>query len=161
MPLGIVFEDNDEGKIIAIEVDKAGVAHRAGVRKGDILRATSCMVTTGLTGMYWDTTVARKHDYWKDFDLPKNIVSEIAISCMESINVGFILFPESISLFDISNGKEKLLHSINIPKSSVDQPDSKRVYKLSLKQEKIDRVRLKIKSNRKLPKGHVAEGRPG
>ena len=96
-----------------------------------------------------------------DFDLPKNIVSEIAISCMESINVGFILFPESISLFDISNGKEKLIHSINIPKSSVDQPDSKRVYKLSLKQEKIDRVRLKIKSNRKLPKGHVAEGQPG
>ena len=39
-----------------------------------------------------------------NFDLPKNIVSEIAISCMESINVGFILFPESISLFDISNG---------------------------------------------------------
>ena len=54
-----------------------------------------------------------------------------------------------------------MLHSINIPKSSVDQPDSKRVYKLSLKQEKIDRVRLKIKSNRNLPKGHVAEGLQG
>ena len=51
-----------------------------------------------------------------DFDLPKNIVSEIAISCMESINVGFILFPESISLFDISNGKEKLLLHLQLLK---------------------------------------------
>lgn len=97
-----------------------------------------------------------------DFDIPANKkINQIAISCMESINVGFILFPESISLYDISNGEEKFLNSINIPKSSVDQPDSKRVYKLNLKQEKINRVRLKIKSNRKLPKGHVAEGQPG
>ena len=22
-------------------------------------------------GMYWDTTVARIHEYWKDFDLPQ------------------------------------------------------------------------------------------
>ena len=22
-------------------------------------------------GGYWDTTVARKHEYWKDFDLPQ------------------------------------------------------------------------------------------
>ena len=96
-----------------------------------------------------------------DFDLPKNKnVSEIAVSCMESINVGFILHPESISLYDISNGSEKLISSISIPKSDVDEPDSKKVFKLSLKQKNIQRVRLKIKSNRSLPKGHVAEGQP-
>ena len=96
-----------------------------------------------------------------DFDLPKNKnVSEIAVSCMESINVGFILHPESISLFDISDGSEKLISFISIPKSKVDEPDSKRIFKLDLKQKNIQKVRLKIKSNRKLPKGHVAEGQP-
>ena len=96
-----------------------------------------------------------------DFDLPKNKnVSENAVSCMESINVGFILHPESISLYDISSGSEKLISSISIAKSDVDEPDSKKVFKLSLKQKNIQRVRLKIKSNRSLPKGHVAEGQP-
>ena len=96
-----------------------------------------------------------------DFDLPKNKnVSEIAVSCMESINVGFILHPESISLFDISDGSEKLISFISISKSKVDEPDSKRIFKLDLKQKNIQKVRLKIKSNRKLPKGHVVEGQP-
>ena len=96
-----------------------------------------------------------------DFDLPKNKnVTEIAVSCMESINVGFILHPESIGLYDISNGSEKLISSISIPKSDVDEPDSKKVFKLSLNQKNIERVRLKINSNKKLPKGHVAEGQP-
>ena len=89
----------------------------------------------------------------------KNI-SEIAVSTMESINVGFILHPESISLYDISDGPEKLISQISIPKSKVDEPDSKKVFKLSLKQKNIKKVRLKINSNRKLPKGHVAEGQP-
>jgi hypothetical protein len=30
-----------------------------------------------------------------------------------------------------------------------------------LKSQNIQKVRLKIESNRKLPKGHVAEGQPG
>ena len=97
-----------------------------------------------------------------DFDLPKNKnVTEIAISCMESINNGFILLPESISLFDISDGKEQLINSVEIPKSTVDEADSKRLFKLTVSQKNLKRVRLKIKSNRKLPKGHVAEGQPG
>ena len=97
-----------------------------------------------------------------DFDLPKNKnVTEIAISCMESINNGFILLPESISLFDISDGKEQLINSVEIPKSTVDEADSKRLFKLSVSQKNLKKVRLKIKSNRKLPKGHVAEGQPG
>jgi len=97
-----------------------------------------------------------------DFDLPKNKnITEIAISCMESINNGFILLPESISLFDISDGKEQLINSVEIPKSTVDEADSKRLFKLTLSQKNLKRVRLKIKSNRKLPKGHVAEGQPG
>ena len=75
-----------------------------------------------------------------DYFMPKNKnVSEIAVSCMESINVGFILHPESISLYDISNGSEKLISSISIPKSDVDEPDSKKVFKLSLNQKNIER----------------------
>ena len=97
-----------------------------------------------------------------DFDLPKNKnVTEIAISCMESINNGFILLPESISLYDISDGKEELINSVEIPKSTVDEADSKRLFKLTVSQKNLKRVRLEIKSNRKLPKGHVAEGQPG
>jgi len=97
-----------------------------------------------------------------DFELPSNKnISEIAISCMESINNGFILLPEAISLYDITDGDEDLISSLKIPKSTVDEADSKRVFKLSLKSKNIKKIRLKIESNRKLPKGHVAEGQPG
>jgi len=80
---------------------------------------------------------------------------------MESINNGFILLPEAISLYDITDGDEDLISSLKIPKSTVDEADSKRVFKLSLKSKIIKKIRLKIESNRKLPKGHVAEGQPG
>ena len=97
-----------------------------------------------------------------DFELPTNKnISEIAISCMESINNGFILLPESISLYDVTNGNEEIISFLKIPKSTVDEADSKRVFKLSLKSQNIKKIRLKIESNRKLPKGHVAEGQPG
>ena len=97
-----------------------------------------------------------------DFELPSNKnISEIAISCMESINNGFILLPEAISLYNISNGNEELISYLKIPKSTVGEADSKRVFKLSLKSQNIQKVRLKIESNRKLPKGHVAAGQPG
>ena len=97
-----------------------------------------------------------------DFELPSNKnISEIAISCMESINNGFILLPEAISLYNISNGNEELISYLKIPKSTVGEADSKRVFKLSLKPQNIQKVRLKIESNRKLPKGHVAAGQPG
>ena len=97
-----------------------------------------------------------------DFELPSNKnISEIAISCMESINNGFILLPEAISLYNISNGNEELISYLKIPKSTVSEADSKRVFKLSLKPQNIQKVRLKIESNRKLPKGHVAAGQPG
>ena len=97
-----------------------------------------------------------------DFELPSNKnISKIAISCMESINNGFILLPEAISLYNISNGNEELISYLKIPKSTVGEADSKRVFKLSLKSQNIQKVRLKIESNRKLPKGHVAAGQPG
>lgn len=97
-----------------------------------------------------------------DFELPLNKnISEIAISCMESINNGFILLPETISLYDITDDDEELISYLKIPKSTVGEADSKRVFKLSLKSQNIQKVRLKIESNRKLPKGHVAEGQPG
>eukprot|EP00747_Dinoflagellata_sp_TGD_P192368 gnl/TRDRNA2_/TRDRNA2_57115_c1_seq1.p1 gnl/TRDRNA2_/TRDRNA2_57115_c1~~gnl/TRDRNA2_/TRDRNA2_57115_c1_seq1.p1 ORF type:complete len:423 (+),score=55.14 gnl/TRDRNA2_/TRDRNA2_57115_c1_seq1:48-1271(+) len=43
MPLGIVFEANEKGKIVVDGVDEGGKAYRAGVRVGDILRATTCV----------------------------------------------------------------------------------------------------------------------
>ena len=97
-----------------------------------------------------------------DFELPLNKnIREIAISCMESINNGFILLPKAISLYNISNGNEELISYLKIPKSTVGEADSKRVFKLSLKPQNIKKIRIKIESNRKLPKGHVAAGQPG
>ena len=49
---------------------------------------------------------------------------------------------------------------LQIPKSKVDEPDSKRVFKIGIKQKNVQKVRLKIKSNRALPKGHASEGQP-
>ena len=64
-------------------------------------------------------------------------------------------------MYDITDGDEDLISSLKIPKSTVDEADTKRVFKLSLKSQNIKKIRLKIESNRKLPKGHVAEGQPG
>jgi hypothetical protein len=64
-------------------------------------------------------------------------------------------------LYDITDDDEELISYLKIPKSTVGEADSKRVFKLSLKSQNIQKVRLKIESNRKLPKGHVAEGQPG
>mmetsp|Transcript_27796 Transcript_27796/g.54067 ORF Transcript_27796/g.54067 Transcript_27796/m.54067 type:complete len:243 (+) Transcript_27796:3-731(+) len=44
MPLGIVFEELDDGKIKVAELDPNGSAVRNGVEVGDILRATTCVV---------------------------------------------------------------------------------------------------------------------
>ena len=61
-----------------------------------------------------------------DFELPLNKnISEIAISCMESINNGFILLPETISLYDITDDDEELISYLKIPKSTVGEADSK------------------------------------
>jgi hypothetical protein len=43
MPLGVVFEDNDEGEIVVAQVKESGNAYSAGVRAGDILRASTCV----------------------------------------------------------------------------------------------------------------------
>jgi hypothetical protein len=44
LPSGIVFEENDERHIVVAEIDEAAAGYKCGVRLGDILRATTCVV---------------------------------------------------------------------------------------------------------------------
>lgn len=48
------------------------------------------------TGRYWDTTVARKHDYWKDFDLPE-ATKDINQMRKDIHEWGFCLIEEALS----------------------------------------------------------------
>lgn len=45
LPLGIVMEENKQGQIEVVEVDKEGQGYVNGLRVGDILRATSCVAS--------------------------------------------------------------------------------------------------------------------
>jgi hypothetical protein len=47
VPLGVEFKMTDDGKIAVAEVFEAGNAYKAGLRKGDILRGTTCAVAEG------------------------------------------------------------------------------------------------------------------
>ena len=48
------------------------------------------------TGRYWDTTVGRKHDYWKDFDLPQP-TKDIRQMRLDLREWGFCLVEEGLS----------------------------------------------------------------
>ena len=47
-------------------------------------------------GMYWDTTVARKHDYWKDFDLPQP-TKDINVMRANILEWGYCLVEDAMS----------------------------------------------------------------
>ena len=69
-----------------------------------------------------------------------------------------ITFPERLELYDISSNKNRLIYFKNIDKEDAGQIPKTVVYELPISESNIDKVKLVVKSNKKLPKGHVAEG---
>lgn len=94
-----------------------------------------------------------------EIDIPKkNDISSIGIQALTFMN-DHITYPEKIELFDISNNKEELLYSESVPKSPVFEVPDLKWFKVPLENKNTEKVKLVIYSNKKLPKGHVAEGK--
>jgi hypothetical protein len=60
------------------------------------------------TGRYWDTTVARKHDYWKDFDLPQP-TKDIRQMRRDLREWGFTLVDEGMSAEQYARLRQRVL----------------------------------------------------
>ena len=74
------------------------------------------------TGRYWDTTVARKHDYWKDFDLPQ-ATKDINQMRKDIKEWGFCLIEEAMSKEQCARFLDRLLEQAEGERlASVDQP---------------------------------------
>ena len=74
------------------------------------------------TGRYWDTTVARKHDYWKDFDLPQ-ATKDIKQMRKDIKEWGFCLIEEAMSKEQCARFLDRLLEQAEGERlASVDQP---------------------------------------
>ena len=82
--------------------------------------------------------------------------SSIGFHSLEDIG-SYIMFPIRIELYDISNPVEKLIHSKDIPESKLGAPNLTKFFKIPITQ-KASKLKLVVKSNKKLPKGHPAEG---
>ena len=95
-----------------------------------------------------------------EINIPKkNQPNYIGIHALTSIPA-YITFPKKIELFDISSGKEVLLSSKVMPKPVANEIPEMKMYKMPLNKKSLDKVKLVITSNKKLPKGHAAEGEP-
>ena len=74
------------------------------------------------TGMYWDTTVARKHDYWKEFDLPK-ATKDIKQMRKDIKEWGFCLIEDAMSKEQCDRFLNRLLDQAEGERlAGVDQP---------------------------------------
>ena len=91
-----------------------------------------------------------------DIDLKGKSHSEIGIHALESLG-SYIMFPKSIELYDINGQQNKLIYSKNYTASALGTPDLVKFFKIPITQ-KAEKLRLVIKSNKKLPKGHPAQG---
>ncbi len=60
------------------------------------------------TGRYWDTTVARKHDYWKKFDLP-TATKDIDAMRRDLREWGFCLIEDGMSEAQCDRFRQRLL----------------------------------------------------
>ena len=83
--------------------------------------------------------------------------NSIGIHALSYMN-DYITFPERLELYDISSNKNRLIYFKNIDKEDAGQIPKTVVYELPISESNIDKVKLVVKSNKKLPKGHVAEG---
>jgi len=91
-----------------------------------------------------------------DIDLKGKSHSGIGIHALESLG-SYIMFPKSVELFDISRNQNELIYSKNYTSSSLGTPDLVKFFKIPIT-KKSEKLRLVIKSNKKLPKGHPAQG---
>ena len=93
-----------------------------------------------------------------EIDIPKNNkISAIGINVLTSMN-SYITLPERIELYDISEGKDILISYKNIPKEDSSANPEIKMYSIPLKNKNISKIKLIVKSNKKLPKGHAAQG---
>ena len=80
------------------------------------------------TGMYWDTTVGRKHDYWKEFDLPK-ATKDIKQMRRDIKEWGFCLIEDAMSKEQCDRFLNRLLDQAEGERlAGVDQPTSSGQY---------------------------------
>ena len=101
---------------------------------------------------------SRSGDMIAEFSIPEG-VKEIGISCLTDYGA-YILFPTKIELYDISAGNDELVYSKNVYSKKFDEENGPlHTYRVPVN-EKLKKVRLKVISNKKLPKGHPAEGEP-
>ena len=91
-----------------------------------------------------------------EIDLRDKVYNSIGFHALESLG-SYIMFPDFIELFDISNNTNKLIYSKQLPSSSLGSPDLTKFFKVPIR-ENPSKVKLVVKSNKKLPKGHPAEG---
>jgi hypothetical protein len=91
-----------------------------------------------------------------EIDLKEKQYSAIGIHALESIGA-YIMFPKSVELYDISQKKEKLIYSKNFIASKLGAPNLTKLYKVPIT-NKSSKLKLVVKSNKQLPKGHPAAG---
>ena len=82
--------------------------------------------------------------------------SSIGFHALESLGA-YIMFPEKIELYDISSENEKLIYSKAVSKSKLGAPIISKFFKIPINGNP-SKIKLVVKSNKKLPKGHPAEG---
>lgn len=100
----------------------------------------------------------RSGDMVAEFSIPEG-VGEIGVSCLSAYGA-YILFPTKIELYDISSGNNELVYSKNVYSKNFDEEEGP-LYTFRVPVDKnLRKVRLKVISNKKLPKGHPAEGEP-
>ena len=99
----------------------------------------------------------RSGDMIAEFSLPEG-VNEIGISSLTDYGA-YILFPTKIELYDISLGKDELVYSKNISRKFDEENAPLYTFRIPINKN-LKKVRLKVISNKKLPKGHPAEGEP-
>ena len=79
-------------------------------------------------GMYWDTNVARKHDYWKEFDLPK-ATKDIKQMRRDIKEWGFCLIEDAMSKEQCDRFLNRLLDQAEGERlAGVDQPTASGQY---------------------------------
>ena len=99
----------------------------------------------------------RSGDMIAEFSLPEE-VNEIGISSLTDYGA-YILFPTKIELYDISLGNDELVFSKNISRKFDEENAPLHTFRIPINKN-LKKVRLKVISNKKLPKGHPAEGEP-
>lgn len=91
-----------------------------------------------------------------EIDMEGKDYSSIGFHSLEDLG-SYIMFPKRIELYDISKLVEKLIYFEDIPESELGAANLTKFFKIPITQ-KTSKLKLVVKSNKKLPKNHPAEG---